>query len=168
MTDINYRVSSVHFNGLHLERQSKGVRRRFLNRVGGAVRKTAKRSLRKARKIRVSELPDEAKEEYREDMAEWKAGVRKAKPVLRDIISKPGDPPLLHQTKSPLKVLLKYKTDKEARSVVIGPERAKDGIAGALEFGRGRIKRPRPFMGPAFRKLRPRFPEYLRTAISKG
>ena len=137
-----------------------------LFRAGGLIRTIAKRSLRPARKIRLSELPDEDREQYREEMEDYRNGYRERPPVLRDIISDPGNPPLLHMKPSPLRQLLRFFVEKDKTTVVIGPERAKDAIAGELEHGRGAVKAARPFMAPAMVKALPKLPQFLRSAVN--
>lgn len=141
-----------------MRRQQKSMRR-YLYSTGGYVRQIARRSLKRARKIRVSELPDDAREKYQEDMEDFRNGYRDRPPFLREIISAPGEPPLLHQSKSPLKYLLRFSADVEAATVVIGPERAKQGIVGELE-------KKRPFMTPAFKAVQPKLPQFLKESFS--
>lgn len=156
------------FTPQRLMRQQKRIRKRFLYSAGGFGSKVAKRSLRKARKIRVSELPDEAREEYREALEDFQNGYRDKPPVLGTIVSEPGKPPLTHVQPSPLKQLLKFSVDSNATFVVWGPEKSRDGIAGDLEFGRGKIKQPRPFVGPSYKTTLPKLPTFFRQAVSKG
>ena len=165
---------NIHLNGKgrfdasKLLRRSLAVRKRFLYSAGGFARKVARRSLRKARKIRVSELPDEARQEYQEAMEDFRNGYRDKPPKLGTIISDPGKPPLLHQNPSPIKNRLKFTVDGAATVATIGVERANDGIAGDLEYGRGKIKQARPFMGPALKTTLPKLPSFLAQAGAKG
>ena len=145
-------------------KQTDLQKRRFLLQAGGFVRTTARRSLRKARKIRRSELPDEDREEFDEAMEDFRLGHSKSQPKLRDIISNPGEAPLLHSRSSPLKKQLVFVATKD--SVIVGPERRADGIAGDLEHGTGDVKKARPFMGPAFEKFLPRLHETYRKATT--
>lgn len=147
-----------------LMRRSDKIRKRYLNYGGAFARKVAARSLRKARRIRVSELPDEAREEYQEAMEEFRNGYRDKPPKLRTIISEPGKPPLMQTPPYPLKRGLRFALDANATVALIGPVRDKSGVAGDLEHGTGKIKRARPFMGPAFIKTLPRLPGFLASA----
>lgn len=94
----------------------------------------------------------------------------------RKRISAPGKPPSSHQ--GLLKKLIFFGYDREKQTVVIGPEllhgKATAGATELLEHGgrttvrgkRGRRARrrivatytPRPFMGPAFEKEKPKLP----------
>jgi len=109
--------------------------RKVLSRFGAFVRTTARHSLRK-----------------------------------RKAVSQPGDPPSSHV--GLLKKLLFFGYDAGRKSVVIGPTPL-HGTAEApplLEYGgRARVKdrkgksvlatyRPRPFMGPAFEREKPKLP----------
>ena len=158
-------TGQVRWDASQLMRQQHGVRRRYLFKAGGTIRTTARRSLRKARRIRVSELPDEAQEEYREALEDFRAGHRDRPPVLNTIVSDPYNPPLLQMSPSPLRNGLRFSVDKGAETVVIGPERSNEGIAGDLEFGRGKIRKPRPFMRPAYQKTLPQLPSLFRSAV---
>lgn len=150
------------FNPKKVREPTRKTILRTLYRLGGYGHKVAKRSLRRARKIRVSELPDEDQETYREQKEDYHNGYRDTPPVLRDIISDPGKPPLLHSDRSPLKLLTTFAVDENKMTVVWGPKKAEDGIAGDLEYGRGKIKKARPFIRPSLEKTLPKLPDYLR------
>lgn len=89
---------------------------------------------------------------------------RRAKSSLRygKGVSKPGRPPIVHGTKSPLRELIYFSYDPVRKSVVIGPAMGgkKNDAPDVLEHGgtaviaidgRKRIHiQPRPFMEPAF------------------
>lgn len=158
------RVEEFRYQPHLVMQQQERVRRRFFHMAGGNTRTVARRSLKQARRIRVSELPEEAREEYESDMDDFKAGLRARPPVLRTIISKPGDPPLLQMKRSPLKYRLMFAVSSDNYAVVVGPERARTGIARDLEEGRNGI-RARPFMGPAFNSTLPKLPSMLRSAV---
>lgn len=145
-------------------RRKKRVMRRFLFGSGGLVRRIVRRSLKKARKIRVSELDDDQAEAYREQMEDFQNGHRDNPPILRDIISTPGELPLLHTQPSPLKEKVVFAVDPDMAFVVIGPKRARDGVAGDIEKGQGDIKQARPFVGPGLEKALPRLPGFLKSA----
>ena len=145
----------------------KPTRRRIVRalfRAGGLGHKIAKRSLRKARKIRVSELPDDDAERHREAVEDYKNGYRDTMPVLRDIISDPGKPPLIHDPNSPLKQLTRFAVDEQKLTVVWGPKRARSAIAGDLEGGKGSIKNARPWVGPSLQNVLPKLPASLKAS----
>ena len=159
--ELNVKVEGE-FNGDKIRKPTRKRILKALYRAGGLGHKIAKRSLRRARKIRVSELPDEAAEDYREKMEDFQNGYRDRPPVLKDIISDPGKPPLLHSDNSPLKQLIRFKVDEQNQTVVWGPERARSAIAGNLEYGTGTIKAARPWVRPSLQKMIPKIPDYLR------
>ncbi|MCY2923844.1 MAG: hypothetical protein NT031_00110 [Planctomycetota bacterium] len=88
----------------------------------------------------------------------------------RKAISQPGSPPSSH--KGTLKRLIFFAYDPDRKSVVIGPTPFNTSVGIApplLEYGgttvvkrRGKVKAvtyaPRPFMGPAFEKEKPKLP----------
>jgi hypothetical protein len=140
------------------------VMRRFFMRAGGAIRTTARRSLKNARRMRPGELSPEARRSF-----EWKnrmaaAGLGPA-PVLPQITSEPGKPPLLHQKPtSLLKSRLFFALAPSGDYVVIGPEQVgtnkrlvREGQLSSLE----ELERRRPFMEPAYEVIEPRLPGYL-------
>lgn len=129
------------------------VRRRFFNRVGGAVRLTARRSLRKARQKKVNELTAIELTTFRQRQQDYQQGKRTTKPRRPELISEPGMPPKLHQKPSPLKTALVYAVDADAQDVVIGPERTKSSLQ--------KLEQSRPFMAPAYEAIKPRLPSYL-------
>lgn len=132
--------------------------RRFLTRAGGAIRTTARRSLRYARKLRLAELTEKQREVHTWQKRMFEAG-RGPRPVLPQSTSKRGEVPRLHvKPTSPLKALLFFALDDGGKSVVVGPQ-SRDGRS--LE----RLERTRPFMEPAYRKIEPRLSEYLSSAV---
>ena len=138
---------------------------RFLFKAAGATATTAKRLLRPARRKKVGELSDQQRADYREQQKAFRAG-KAEKPRLPKASSAPNESPRLQTKPSPLKTQLRFDVNKATGVAVIGPKRSNDGIAGDLEFGRGQIKQPRPFMGPAFDKILPELPQYLRRAAN--
>lgn len=140
--------------------------RKYLARSGAFAMRTARRLLRPARKVRLAELSDDDREQYLEDVEDYHNGYSDKLPRLPDIISSPGKPPLTHTKPSPLKhgIFFALKPGDEP-SVVVGPIRSGDAIAGDLEFGRGKIKQPRPFMGPAFQQTQPHLPRLFQSAV---
>lgn len=149
-----------------LRKATLGATRRWLNRVGGYARRVARNSLKRAKRKRSDEeLTDSELDRW----VAWnqireRQGLEVPAPYP-ERVSKPGNPPLIHDRASPLKRLLFYSADAEAGDVVIGPERARKGIAHDLEFGKGKLL-PRPFMGPAEEKTRPHMTGWWSDAIA--
>lgn len=149
------------------------ITRRFFMRAGGAIRMTARRSLRNARRMRLSELPQDKRRWYREMRARHRAGQIPWRPELPDAISKPGEPPRLHQKpQSLLKSRLFFALSPDRRSVVIGPEAIGRNKRLARTSDRGRrglttlydLEQRRPFMEPAFQAIEPRLFEFMAAA----
>lgn len=162
--------------------------RKFFMRTGGAIRITARRSLRKARKKQLSELNRIERQNYQTAKSiyargrrkqnrllksgVWVAGSLPEKPVLPEATAKPGDPPKLHVTwdagTSPLKHRLWFALTPDLDSVVVGPAaigsnrtRAKNrGVSSLRE-----LERRNPFMEPAYKIIEPRMPSYLSGAV---
>jgi len=145
--------------------------RRFFTRAGGAIRKTARQSLRKARRKKTSEM---SKSE-RIALARWKdryaAGKTQLKPVRPQISSRPGQIPLIHpKPQSLLKERIFFALARDRESVVIGPELVgrnrrlkRSGDFTTLE----QLEESRPFMAPAFDLILPHLPAYLQQAKGK-
>ena len=134
------------------------VTRRFLTRVGGAIRLTAKRSLRPAAQVAMSDLTAVEQREHKSQVELYRAGKLTLKPRRREKIAAPGNPPLLHtKPKSPLRELIFFAYDPRTKSVVVGPMRSKSLSLESLEDSH-------PFMRPAFNTIKPRFPQYLKQA----
>jgi hypothetical protein len=131
----------------------------FFNRVGGAIRKTARRTLRQAPQKKRSDLTNDEKKQYEIRLWKFQQGLRKNKPRRPDRTAQRGNPPLLHMKKSPLKELLLFSVDQKKESVVVGPAQFKNGNLQPLENGF-------PFMEPSFKKIEPQIPQYLAAARS--
>jgi len=130
--------------------------RKFLSISGGATRKTAQRSLRRARQKRLSELTGPERKKFEAETLRFKQGRRPDKPKRPEITAPAGKPPVLHmKPSSPLRTLLLYSLDDTGRSVVVGP--ARNGDNGDLE----RLEARHPFMEPALVAVTPRIPDYL-------
>lgn len=140
-------------------KETRKQKRKFLFSAGGFLRQTARRSLKFARKIRRSELDDDARESFDNAVEDFGNGYRDTQPRLGDIISARGAFPLLHyRPKSPLKQKLVFAVEDDLSGVTIGPKRSNDAVADKIEARN-------PFMGPAFEKFLPRIPEHYRKAI---
>ena len=131
----------------------------FFNRVGGSIRKTARRSLRQAPQKKRSDLTSEEKRRYEIQVWEFRKGLRKLKPRRPDRTAQRGKQPFLHMKKSPLKELLLFSVDQKKESVLVGPAQFKNGNLSQLERGF-------PFMEPAFRKIEPQIAQHLAAARS--
>jgi len=164
------------------------ITRKFFMRVGGAIRLTARRQLKKAGKKKLSELPRQQKTNYltavrlhragkRKERRKLKGGVLNAgavppKPVLPERTAKPGKPPLLHvewdSGTSPLKNRLWFALSDDRTSVLIGPAAIgknrttvkRGGISTLRE-----LERRHPFMAPAYKIIEPKIPSYLAGAV---
>jgi len=125
-----------------------GAARRVLSKFGAFVRSTARRSIRKPRRVPVGELSESQLRRYRE------TGTRPFAP------SRPGEPPR-NQT-GLLRDNIFFFYDRSERSVTIAPAKMRsDDVPGVLEHGgmtrvrpSGRMAKiePRPYMGPALEK----------------
>lgn len=141
-----------------IERLSPATRK-YLGWAGALTRKIARRSLKKARQKKLSEMTEEEKESYRQRV-EWAARHGKPKPRRPEISAEPGNPPLLHmKPKSPLKELLFYGLDLKTETTVVGPEKAKSGVVEKLE-------RTHPTMKPALDIVRPQLTPYWKNLIT--
>jgi phage gpG-like protein len=112
-----------------------------LGQAGGAIRLTARRSLRPGR---------------------GKRALAKGASIASD----PGSPPF-----SPTRLLknsILYQVEDE--NVIVGPNKKEISLIGNVhEFGgveKGRRYPARPFMGPAFEKLRPRLAKFWADSIT--
>lgn len=147
--------------------------KKVLSKFGAFVRRTAKRSMRKARRKKRSEMgPDELKVfGIREAIAKRES---KSKPKRPLASSKPGEPP---RTRLGLiKKFIFFFYDPQPQSVVIGPIKLnKEGDAPeVLEFGgvtrstttgkRITIE-ARPYMGPAYKKEQPKLAGMWRDVV---
>jgi len=129
-------------------------RQSFFNRVGGAIRKTAKRSLRQAPQKKTNELTGEERVRFKQQQRAFKRGARNSKPRRPDRTANRGSVPLLHIKKSPLRELIFFYTSNDKSSVVVGPSSFKGGDLLLLEQNF-------PFMAPALIKITPSIPSHL-------
>lgn len=142
--------------------------RKFLGWAGGLTRKIARRSLTQARQKKLSEMTDDEKAAY-EKRVEYAQKNGLPKPRRPEVSSEPGEPPKLHDKQSPLKRLLYYGLDLKNKAAVVGPERAKSGIADVLEHGgtvNGHEIEARPFVGPALDKVKPQMSDFWKDLVS--
>lgn len=164
------------------------ITKKFFMRAGGAIRTTARRSLRKAPRKQLAELTRNERQNFLTakmlyskgrrkqnrllKKGVWNAGSMPEKPVLPDATAKPGQPPKLHAVwdagTSPLKHRLWFALTPDKTSVVIGPAvigrnrtRVKGGGISTLR----ELERNNPFMEPAYKIIEPRLPNYLSGAV---
>ena len=153
------------FNAPKVVKAVDRATRRVLSKFGGYVRQTSRRSIRKPRKKKISELTSVEKRQYR------RTGERPTASAKR------GKPPRSQTGRLKKTILFWYNPSEQ--SVTIGPARfpGRDRI-GALEKGgatRSRGKKPRnmqiqphPFMGPALIKELPKLePMWANSVRSK-
>lgn len=137
------------------ERIQAGVdkaRHQALNKAGAMVRTIARRSLKKARRKKISELNEDQQINFR---IRSEIAKREGRPKLKLPFapSRPGEPPRVRA--GLLKRFLYYAFDSQSKSVVVGP--AKLGgqtgdVPGVLEYGgisEGSRIAARPYMRPA-------------------
>jgi len=145
--------------------------RRYFTRAGGAIRTTARRSLKRAAQKPLSELTEEQRASYEAWKARYERGQSVLKPRRPEKSAKPGQPPLLHPKRSGgslLKSRLFFALSEDRTYVVIGPEligankrikRERRGLSSVEELEQGF-----PFMEPAFQAILPQLPKYLEMA----
>jgi len=140
---IGFDVKKLFFDRAAVTSRVDQASRRVLSRFGAFVRRTAKGSIKK-----------------------------------RKAASRPGTPPSSHT--GLLKRFIFFAYEPALRSVVIGPmrlnQRNRGDAPSLLEYGGRttlvrrdkelrRTYRPRPYMGPAFEKERPKLPDMWRGSI---
>lgn len=145
------------------------ARRKVLSKSGAIVRQIARRSIRKARRKRLSELDHPTLINYR---IRQKEAVREGRPApaLPVSHSLPGEPP--RSIAGHLRNFLFFAFDPQSKTVLVGPARLSgqgQGIApNVLEYGgtsNGSIIKPRPFMRPAERKARDKYMKLWKDSI---
>lgn len=173
---INVTIAKSQFFDRKVAKSLDAASRRVLSKFGAFVRRSAKSSLKKARQKKVGEMTAEERQRYAIRVTLAKAEGKK-KPRRPDVISKPGDPPKLHMTRSPLRELIFFVYDPTEKAVLIGPTSSKQThgkATQALEYGgasiakvRGRTQSisvaARPFMAPAAQKELPKLREWKNT-----
>ncbi len=161
-----FKVTGAVFQSEKVLKQTTKARRRFAYWAGGLIRTIIKRKFKKARMKRVGEMTDDEREIYKNKVEEAKRlGLPKPKRPLKS--SEPGDPPRLTHKESPLKYLVDFAVTKEF-DAVIGPQRAKSGIAGVLEYGgvsNGKRIAARPFARPSLEDAAPQLDDYWQDKI---
>lgn len=143
------------------------ARRRNLVRAGALVRTAARRSMRPARRMRLTELDSEAQQAHKIKLAIAKREGR-AKPLLPFKSSQPGEPPRTRDGQ--IKRFLFFVYDPSTNSVIVGPAAQSNstGAPATLEFG-GKSKlgyiAKRPYMRPAEERVRRQYLQLWRNSI---
>ena len=143
------------------------VAQKGLSRWAALARQVARRSLRKARRKRVSELTPDERQRFRISQAiAKKKGL--AAPKRPFAPSNPGEPPRMRS--GLIKKFLFFAYDRAERSAIIGPAEIErptgaprvleEGGSVQVRGGRVRIAK-RPYMKPVFDDLAPRLPRFL-------
>ncbi|WP_417396901.1 hypothetical protein [Gimesia chilikensis] len=161
-----FKVTDAVFQSDEVLKKAGRARRRFAYWAGGLVMTIMRRKFKVARMKYVSELTPKEKEilKIRKEIAKRK-GLPKPKRPKKP--SDPGEPPRLTFKESPLKHLVKFAVTKD-NDTVIGPERARSGIADVLEYGgtsNGRDIEARPFAGPSLEDAAPQLDDYWNDKI---
>lgn len=165
---ISVDIKSLFFDRPKITNAVNRARRVALSKGGALVRAIARNSIRRPRRMRLSELPPEERAKYqpkRDKSGQNESqqnGTAARRTKLPFASSKPGEPPR-NQTGT-LKRTLFFAYDSGRDGVVVGPASIRGGNApNVLEFGgvstfqsKGKQKKraivePRPFMGPALK-----------------
>lgn len=175
MSGIVTTQMDVNMKARFLDRDLAGVlgptMRKYFTRAGGAIRTTARRSLKKAAQKPLSELTEGQRASYEAWKARFDRGQSALKPRRPEKSAKRGQPPLIHPKRgggSLLKSRLFFALSEDRTYVVIGPEligankrikREGRGLSSVEELEQGF-----PFMEPAFQAILPQLPKYLEMA----
>lgn len=165
---VGFEVKGLEFSPESVIKEVRKAGRKIAYKAGGLIRTISKRKLKPRLQKKVSELTEEEKEKYDQSKKRAKRkGLPRPKRPFKP--SAPGEPPRLRDAKSPLKYLLFFAVGKD-NDVVIGPKRAKSGIAGVLEYGgtsNGKRIEPRPFMGPSLEEAAPKLDDYWQNSVTR-
>lgn len=136
---------------------------KYFRQAGGAVRKTARRSIRPTRQKSLSELTDEERTifQMRERIAKREDRPRPRRPQYH---SKPGQPP--RSITGVLKELIFFAFDRPNHTTVVGPAKTNSpsGAPERLEHGASDLE-ARPFMQPALDIVKPTLPAMWRDLV---
>lgn len=159
----------------------------YLASAGGFVMRAARNSMRKARRMKLSELPPAKQAIYRRKLSQLRddkgrfktreqlaaEGLAKAAGSMKLPFapSKPGEPPRYRE--GSLKRLLFFAFEQDSRSVVIGPVGfSKSTAPRVLEYGganqHGKHVAARPYMAPALEKVQPRLSRFWADAYARA
>ena len=162
------RVKSMFFGSESVMRAVDSATRRAMSKFGAFVRRSAKSSLRLARKMTLADMTPEQREIYGPGRdAKGKVTPAAPKWMWPSVSSEPGDPPKLHirpLSINPLRKLIFFAYDRFEKSVVIGPLRFRTGGAEKLEHGTAGYE-SRPFMGPAMERERSKLPQLWKNSV---
>ena len=143
--------------------------RRFFAIAGGSIMTTARRSLRKRRLKSLSDMTERERRAFKQDQVLYRKGLLARKPRRPGISAKKGQLPRLTTMESPLRKRIFFAVTEDKKAVVVGPELlGKDAKAyrhrrvglSSVE----QLERNNQFMEPAFKKIIPRLPGYLKKA----
>lgn len=160
---------------------------KFFMRAGGAIRTTARRLLKKARRKKPAELVGQERTNYETakklyakgrrttrrllKSGRWIADAAPVKPELPDAVADKGKPPMLHVEwdagTSPLKHRLWFALTDDKTSLLVGPAAIGKNRSNVKNGGKSSLReleRDHPFMEPAYKIIEPRLPGYLRAA----
>jgi hypothetical protein len=115
----------------------KDAGRKILGRFGAFVRRDGRKSIKTAKRKTPGELTPEERQRLAMRFRLWAVGRIAKKPLPPFRSSAPGNPPLAHGSKSPIKLIL-FAYDAAEQSVVVGPVAfgRQPGVAtAALEYG---------------------------------
>ncbi|QDT94267.1 hypothetical protein [Gimesia algae] len=163
-----FKVTGAVFQSEKVLKQTTKARRRFAYWAGGLVKTIIRRKFKVQRMKRLGEMSEKEKESYKLKIKIAKR-LRKPKPKRPKKPSDPGEPPRLTYKESPLKYLVEFAVTKDFNSV-IGPKRAKSGIAGVLEHGgvsNGRRIAARPFAQPSLEDAAPQLDDYWKDKVGE-
>lgn len=172
---VAFSVGKFFFDREMVVKQLNRSEKSRLSMAGAYVRRSARSSMRKARRKRVSELRDDERTAYFAAVDRAKAAGRKPPRIWYFAHSKPGEPP--RSIFDLVRSHLYFVYDPASRSVVVGPAKlngSTGSVPAVLEHGgtttnsRGRSVyiAARPFMRPALEANVDKFPELFRNALN--
>jgi hypothetical protein len=141
------------------------VFRKYFMRAGAETRLAAKRKLRKAPMLKMSELTKYQRVAYEAWKQRYKSGQTSIRPRRPDRSAKYGKPPYVHlRPRSLLKDRVFFALSHNKEYVVVGPELVgrnkrlyRQGDLSSLE----ELEKGWPFMAPTFQEMMPKLPSYL-------
>jgi len=177
---VGMKVKNLFFDRKAVTDATDRATRTVFGRFGAFVRRSARSSIRKARRKRLGELSKEELLIHRIRQRKAKEQGRPA-PKLPLAPSEPGRPP--RSVSGRLKDFIFFSYEPTRRTVVIGPARINRGemygpvtTPELLEEGGTVVKRTRggarrinvearPYMGPAFEKEQPKLPSMWANSV---
>lgn len=135
------------FDPSEIQKAVDRTKRRIMFRAGGFVRSLARGKLKKAKKKPLTEAQRKKNAPKRDAAGKFiTSAEKKPKPTRQDEVSKPGEPPVLHDPRSPLRSRLLFAIGED--DVVVGPELFASGASKTIE-------ERRPFVGPSLEEALP-------------